>query len=79
MYRNSALNQNYAIQGLAVYDTWLPNVLANNRFYDFFGAEGDSYRHGLGVHLQNKFPMSAKFTVVSNHTYINTPREGQWF
>ena len=73
------MNQNYPIQGLSVYDTWLPNVFANNRFYDFFSAEGDAYRHGFGIHLQNKFPMSAKFAAVSNHTYINTPREGDWF
>ena len=77
VYRNWVTDRYYPTQGLAIYDTWLPTTMKNNTFYDYFSEEGDAYRHAVGVHLNNKFRMSIKNTFLSNHTYINTPREIQ--
>ena len=77
VYRNWCTNQYYATQGLAIYDTWLPTTMINNTFYDYFSEEGDGYRHAVGVHLNNLFRMVIKNAWISDHTYVNTPREIQ--
>ena len=77
VYRQSNAQKWYPTQGLSIYDTWLPHVIRNNTFIDYFSEEDDGFRHGLGVHLGNRFRLSAKNCFVFNNTYINTPRRVQ--
>ena len=58
VYRMFGQEMTYPVQGLAMYDTWMPTMMENNVFYDYPGL--DAYRHAIGSHLSNEFQMSIK-------------------
>ena len=66
----------YPVQGLALYDTWMPTVNSGNRFYDFNSETSDS--HGIGAHLGNEFQMVMKNLYIGDNTFVNTDREIQF-
>ena len=66
----------YPVQGLALYDTWMPTANYGNRFYDFNSESSDS--HGIGAHLGNDFQMVMKNLYLANNTFFNTDREIQF-
>ena len=53
VYRQWINDKFFPTQGLAIYDSWLPQVIINNTYYDFHSKEGHAYRHAIGVHLGN--------------------------
>ena len=59
----------YPVQGLAMYDTWIPTQNFGNRFFDYPGIETDT--HAIGAHLGNEFQMSMKMLYLSNNTFVN--------
>ena len=75
-YRQAMFDMYYPVQGLALYDTWIPTENYGNRFYDFNSDTADS--HGIGAHLGNEFQMVAKNLYLSGNTFINTDREIQF-
>ena len=72
VYRQFGREITYPVQGIAMYDTWMPTMMENNVFYDYPGL--DAYRHGIGSHLSNEFLMSIKNLYLRNNTFHNTPR-----
>ena len=77
VYRNYAADSLYPTQGLAITDTWTLQAIKNNRFYDFFSAEGDAYRNAIGVMYSNNFYISPKNCFIKDQSFINTPRHVQ--
>ena len=68
VYRQFGKDKFYPVQGLAVYDTWMPTVIQNNTFVNFFSKDGDAHRHAVGAHLGNEFQMSIKNFIMINNT-----------
>ena len=49
----------------------------NNKFYGFFGKEGDAYRHAIGIHLANQFQISPKMKFIKGSVFKDVDREVQ--
>ena len=78
VYRMFGREMTYPVQGLAMYDTWMPTMMENNVFYDYPAEDGDAYRHAIGSHLSNEFQMSIKnlylrlaLKFISTHEYFH--------
>ena len=74
--RQAMFDMYYPVQGLALYDTWMPTANYGNRFYDYNSQTADS--HGIGAHLGNDFQMVMKNLYLANNTFFNTDREIQF-
>ena len=74
--RQAMFDMYYPVQGLSLYDTWMPTSNYGNRFYDFNSETADS--HAIGAHLGNDFQMVMKNLYIANNTYFNTDREIQF-
>ena len=70
VYRQHGTHKYYPIQGMSIYDSFIPTLIKNVTFQNY---PRDEYanRHALGAHVNHKNPLIPKAFALTDITYIN--------
>ena len=82
VWRTRPFGVHFPDRGINVYDTFVPTLHYNLRFFDFpYSCSNcvEKFSSGLGFHLKNQFGMTVDEGESWNCTYHNTPRKFRVF
>ena len=74
VWRSSSMPEYYPNRGINLYDTFVPSFYFNNVFYDWPAETSDNRASAIGMHLHNRFGMTADESKFWNNTFHNTAR-----